>query len=74
MKEIVFLITFILITQVSFGQLRVEFEPNYDESKVPEFEVPDPLRMFNGRKIRNQRRWEKKGRPELLEFFTRNVY
>ena len=75
MKKIAFLIVFLLSTQISFGQLlRIEFEPNYDERKVPEFEVPDPLRMFNGRKIRNQRRWEKKARPELLEFFTRNVY
>ncbi len=60
--------------QFSFGQFHVEFVPNYDESKVPDFELPDPLRTFKGRKIRNQRRWEKRGRPELLDFFTNNVY
>lgn len=74
MKKIVFLIVFILTTQISFGQLRVEFKPNYDESKVPDFELPGPLRTFKGRKIRNKRRWERKRRPELLEFFTTNVY
>lgn len=49
-------------------------EANYDESKVPAFKVPDPLLMFNGKKVRNVKRWEKKRRPELLHFFTENVY
>ncbi len=74
MKKIVFFIAFLISTQLSFGQFRIEFEPNYDESKVPEYELPDPLRTFKGRKIRNERRWLKKGRPELLRFFSTNVY
>jgi hypothetical protein len=49
-------------------------EANYDESKVPGFELPDPLKTFDGKKIRNPKQWLKKGRPELLEFFTKNVY
>ncbi len=51
-----------------------QFEPNYDESKVPEFKIPDPLTSFKGKKIRNSKQWESKRRPELLEFFTKNVY
>ncbi len=66
--QILFL--FLLATQMVFAQ----FEPNYDESKVPDFVLPDPLVTFNGKKIKNVKNWEKKGRPELLEFFTENVY
>ncbi|MBN1987295.1 MAG: hypothetical protein JW761_13375, partial [Prolixibacteraceae bacterium] len=49
-------------------------EANYDENKVPDFELPDPLKTFNGKKIRNAKQWLKKGRPELLAFFAKNVY
>ena len=51
-----------------------QFDANYDESKVPEFKLPDPLKMFNGKKIRNSKKWESKRRPELLSFFTENMY
>lgn len=69
------LILILVLTQL-FGsaQRAEEFVPNYDENKVPRFEVPDPLTSFNGRAIKNKRQWEKKRRPELLEFFTTHVY
>lgn len=68
-KTIVFLI-FVFAFQFSFAQ----FEANYDESKIPEFEVPNPLITFKGKKVKNTKKWEKKRRPELLQFFTQNVY
>ena len=70
MKIIILLIILSLFSQIVFSQSDV----NYDESKVPEFEVPNPLETFKGRKIKNANKWEKKRRPELLEFFTENVY
>jgi len=51
-----------------------QFEPNYDESKVPEFIVPDPLTTFNGTKISDIDSWSKIRRPELFEFFESQVY
>ena len=63
-----FLFLFLLLPFVAFSQA------NYDESKVPEFKVPDPLISFTGKKIRNVKQWEKTRRPELLEFFARNEY
>jgi hypothetical protein len=57
-----------------YGQQLKEFVPNYDENKVPGFKIPDPLTSFRGRTIKNTRQWERKRRPELLEFFTNNVY
>jgi len=53
---------------------KAQWEPNYDESKIPEFKLPDPLRTFSGKRVRNVKQWEKKRRPELLNFFTWNVY
>lgn len=60
----------ILVQSVSVAQ----YKPNYDESKVPEFKLPDPLKTFRGKKVRNAKQWEKKRRPELLDFFTTNIY
>jgi hypothetical protein len=69
-KTILFLIT-LLFTQLTFSQ---QFTPNYDESKVPQFVVPDPLLTFKGKKVKNAKDWEKKRRPELLDFFTQNMF
>ena len=49
-------------------------QTNYDESKVPSFEVPGPLTTFKGKKIKSVKKWEKARRPELLHFFENNVY
>jgi hypothetical protein len=67
-----FLLIFIciLFQSVAFAQ----YEPNYDESKVPVFKLPDPLKTFNGKKVKNVKKWETKRRPELLDFFTQNIY
>ncbi|MEN8115377.1 MAG: hypothetical protein ABFS16_00240 [Bacteroidota bacterium] len=36
--------------------------------------MPDPLKTFKGKKIKNTKKWNKKGRPELLDLLTQNVY
>ena len=72
MRKLIVLAGLVIISQFAFGQ--VNFEPNYDESKVPVFVVPNPLKTFNGKKVKNVKSWEKIRRPELLDFFTQNVY
>jgi hypothetical protein len=74
MKKLLFFLILMVFSHTFYGQIRPEFKPNYDESKVPSFDVPDPLTTFKGRKIKNEKQWLKKGRPELLDFFTHNVY
>lgn len=74
MKHVVLILGVLISFQFSSAQFGGEFKPNYDESKVPEFEVPNPLKSFRKRKIKNVRQWEKIRRPELLDFFTHNVY
>ena len=73
MNKITIVLIFLLLTQFSQAQT-YKFTPNYDKSEVPDFELPDPFVSFKGKKIKNKRQWEKVRRPELLEFFTNNVY
>jgi hypothetical protein len=71
MKKTLFLLITLLTSQLAFSQ---QFVPNYDESKVPDFVLPNPLLTFKGKKVKNAKDWEKKRRPELLEFFTQNMF
>jgi hypothetical protein len=64
-----FLVFFICI-HMAFAQS----DTNYDESKVPLFEVPNPLTSFSGKKINNAQDWAIERRPELLQFFEKKVY
>lgn len=46
----------------------------YDESKVPSYELPDALTLNNGKKVKDVKTWERKRRPELLEMFASEIY
>ncbi len=50
------------------------FEPNYDESKIPEYTLPDPLLTVAGDKVLDSRKWREKRRPEILNLFRTHVY
>lgn len=48
---------------------------NYDESKAnPHPELPDPLRLNNGKRVTKASDWWKLRRPEIVELFDREVY
>ena len=49
-------------------------EFNYYEEKVPAYTLPDVLTTLKGQKITTRKDWTKLRRPELLEFFTTQVY
>ncbi|MGQ9730431.1 MAG: glucuronyl esterase domain-containing protein [Candidatus Zipacnadales bacterium] len=49
-------------------------EPNYDESKVPKYTLPDPLVMQDGTPVISATMWREKRRPELLDLFRTYVY
>ena len=49
-------------------------EANYDESKVPEYELPDPLLCEDGTKVTTPEKWKSQRRPELLAIFNDQVY
>ena len=48
--------------------------PNYDESKVPTYTLPDPLMMQDGRSVQTPEQWSNERRPELLKLFGEHVY
>ncbi len=70
MKQILFTIL-LLSSLVSFGQ---DLSFNYDESKVPEYTLPDLLTLNSGQIVTTARQWMKYRRPEILEFYTKEVF
>ena len=46
---------------------------NYDESRVPEFTLPDPLMPSGGARITSPAQWQPR-RAEILELFREHVY
>jgi hypothetical protein len=48
--------------------------PNYDESKVGAYTLPDPLVFNDGKPVRTARDWSRRRRSEILELFAANVY
>ena len=47
---------------------------NYDEAKVPEYALPDPLVRANGKPVSDAAAWYTERRPEILELFETHVY
>jgi hypothetical protein len=48
---------------------------NVDESKVyTNIVLPDPLTLNNGEKVTDSKTWWEKRRPEIVEYFDREVY
>jgi hypothetical protein len=47
--------------------------PNYDESKVGSYTLPDPLVFTSGKRVRTAREWTRR-RREILKLFEENVY
>jgi len=76
--KIVILLPFVFAGQALFAQqpnLPDNYPPGlYDESKVPEYNLPDPLVMLNGEKVRDVDDWKEKRRPEILKLFETHVY
>ena len=55
-----------------------EFSPTEgfvtQELFVPDYKLPDPLKLSNGRKVKDAREWEAKRRPELLKLFEKEMF
>jgi hypothetical protein len=47
---------------------------NYDEALVGTYQLPDPLKMANGKPVRGARIWTEKRRPEIVRLFEENQY
>ncbi len=58
---------------MSFAQQK-KFVPNYDETKIPDYDLPDPLLTESGDRVADAEMWNKVRRPELLKLFQNQVY
>jgi hypothetical protein len=47
---------------------------NYDESKVGNYTLPDPLVLADGKPVRDARTWFQVRRPELLKLYNHDIY
>jgi hypothetical protein len=47
---------------------------NYDESKVGTYTLTDPLKMSNGKPVKNAKTWTTKRRPEILKIIETQQY
>ncbi|HEX9200459.1 MAG TPA: acetylxylan esterase, partial [Acidobacteriaceae bacterium] len=47
---------------------------NYDEAKVGTYTLPDPLKLNNGKPVRNAKTWTTKRRPEIVKIFETQQY
>ncbi len=49
-------------------------KPNYDESKVGSYTLPDVLLTQGGQRVTNSKKWEKVRRPEIMKMFSEMEY
>ena len=49
-------------------------EFNYIESKVPPYQLPDPLLMLDGTRVETAGQWTQKRRAEIHQLFEREMY
>lgn len=47
---------------------------NYEEDKIPDYDLPNPLITRDGRAVENSDDWLSVRRPEIMEIFERHVY
>ncbi len=47
---------------------------NYDESKVPQYQLPDPLKFADGSPVSTAEDWTNRRRKEVLALFEEHVY
>lgn len=57
-----------------FASAQEPFVANYDESKVPEYSLPDPLTTKSGETVSDPQTWTNTRRPEVLRLFQTQVY
>ena len=68
-----FLLTIIFIVFSKLSVYSQNFQPNYDEAKVPVYTLPDPLSFNDGNEVSGKDEWEKR-RSEILTMFQKQVY
>ncbi|MBE6287702.1 MAG: acetylxylan esterase [Mediterranea massiliensis] len=78
MKKVVLLCSFLTGMLCAEAQMYPKRDygklANYDESKVPEYVLPDALLCNDGEVVTTKEQWEQKRRPEVLQMFTTYMF
>jgi hypothetical protein len=69
-----FIQSILFVCFISSSSSTFAFEPNYDESKIPPYTLPEALVMSDGQAVKTADEWTNKRRPELLDLFRQHVY
>ena len=64
--------TIILITAI-YAITTSAYAQNYDEAKVGNYPLPDPLTFADGKKVKNKKQWAER-REEILDIFQKEMY
>ena len=64
-------IAVVVLLSLGLAQSRA---PNYDESRVPDYDLPDPLVLMDGTRVEDGATWRSRRRPEILGLFEDHVY
>src|SRR5690554_756700 len=63
----------LLVTAAMPPATAEKFTPNYDEAKVPAYELPDPLVTEAGDAVTKASQWPAR-REEIIELFTEHLF
>ena len=71
-----YLKAFLIAALAAFASVAVAQQPgfNYDESKVPSYELPELLQFHDGDHVRTVADWTDRRRPEIVALFEQHVY
>ena len=47
---------------------------NYDESRIPHYDLPDPLITAEGKPVTTAEQWRNVRRPQILSLFANFIY
>jgi hypothetical protein len=71
LSSFIFFWIFLLCSTTAFAQRENVIS---DEAKVPAYNLPDVLVTQSGKKVKSEKYWFKKRRPELIKIFTDEIY
>jgi len=74
MKRFQVILLFLFVVSFHNESKAFQHSANYDEAKIPEYELPELLRCNDGTLVKTKEEWTAKRRGEILELFKTHVY
>jgi len=66
--------TIVLMVAYEICALAASEETNYDEARIPDYTLPDPLILEDGTRVTDADTWRERRRPEILKLFEDQMY